>query len=172
MYQGQKGSKRKEKYNESLKSSEASRTYLALNQRKRESSSQKFQMTKATQSHRGKGLQMSSANSAVNYLQAMELNKNFKILGIMNPELLMKKNTAKKVTMKKISLITEEEIQTAINKLKKGKASDNNGIRAEDINTCGNVMKERIKQIFNEVLRQESCTPETWRRIDCLEKQT
>ena len=32
-----------------------------------------------------------------------------------------------------IPMITEEEIQTAINKLKKGKASDNNGIRAEDI---------------------------------------
>ena len=29
-----------------------------------------------------------------------------------------------------IPLITDEEIQAAINKLKKGKASDNNGIRA------------------------------------------
>ena len=32
--------------------------------------------------------------------------------------------------------------------------SDNNGIRAET-----------IKQIFNVVLKQESCTPEIWRRI-------
>ena len=33
-------------------------------------------------------------------------------------------------------MTTDEELQTAINKLKKGKASDNNGIRAEDIRTC------------------------------------
>ena len=64
-----------------------------------------------------------------------------------------------------IQLITDEEIQAAINNLKKGKASDNNGIRAEDIKTCFNVTKETIKQIFNEVLKQESCTPETWRGI-------
>ena len=37
-----------------------------------------------------------------------------------------------------IPLITAEEIQAAINKLKKGKASDNNGIHAEDIKTCDN----------------------------------
>ena len=63
-----------------------------------------------------------------------------------------------------ILLITDEEIQAAINKLKKGKASDNNGIRAEDIKTCDNERKEMIKLIFNEVLKQESCTPEIWRR--------
>ena len=33
------------------------------------------------------------------------------------------------------------------------------------ITTCDNVTKEMIKQIFNEVLKQESCTPETWHRI-------
>ena len=53
----------------------------------------------------------------------------------------------------------------AINKLKKGKASDNNGIRAEDIKTCDNETKEMIKLIFNDVLKQESCSPEIWRRI-------
>ena len=61
--------------------------------------------------------------------------------------------------------ITEEEVQTAINKLKKGKASDNNGIRAEDIKTCDDTTKEIIRQIFNEVIKQGSCTPETWRMI-------
>ena len=34
-----------------------------------------------------------------------------------------------------ILVITDEEIQAAINKLKKGKASDINGIRAENIKT-------------------------------------
>ena len=48
---------------------------------------------------------------------------------------------------------------------KKGKASDNNGIRAEDIKTCDETTKEMIRQIFNEVMKQEDCTPETWRRI-------
>ena len=67
--------------------------------------------------------------------------------------------------MKKNILITDEEIQAAIDKLKKGKASDNNGIRAEDIKTCDNETKEMIKRIFDEVLKQESCTSEIWRRI-------
>ena len=57
-----------------------------------------------------------------------------------------------------------KKIQTAINKLKKGKASDNNGIRAEDIKNCDVATKGMMKQIFNEVFKQESCTPETWRR--------
>ena len=61
-------------------------------------------------------------------------------------------------------MITDEEIQAAINKLKKGKASDNNGIRAEDIKNNDVATKGMMKQIFNEVFKQESCTPETWRR--------
>ena len=48
---------------------------------------------------------------------------------------------------------------------KKGKASDNNGIRAEEIRTCDDTTKEMIRQIFNEVMKQEDCTPETWRII-------
>ena len=85
------------------------------------------------QSHREKGLQMSSANSTANYMQAMKLKNSFKI--------------------------------PAINKLKKGKASDNNGIRPQDIRTCDNETNEMIKLIFNEVLKQESSAPEIWRRI-------
>ena len=57
--------------------------------------------------------------------------------------------------MYKLSLITS----------KKGKASDNNGLRAADIKTCDATTKETIRQIFNEVLKQEDCTPETWRII-------
>ena len=47
-------------------------------------------------------------------------------------------------------------MQTASDSFKKGTASDNNGIRAEDIKT---------RQIFKEVMKQEDCTPETWRKI-------
>ena len=60
---------------------------------------------------------------------------------------------------------TQEEVRAAIDKLKKGKASDNNGIRAEDIKTCDATTKEMIRQIFNEVLKHDDCTPATWRRI-------
>ena len=44
----------------------------------------------------------------------------------------------------------------------KVKASDNNGIRAEDTRTGDETTKEMINQIFNEVMKQEHCTPETW----------
>ena len=49
--------------------------------------------------------------------------------------------------------------------LNKGKASDNNGIWAEDIKTCEETTKEMVRQVFNVVLKQDDCTPETWRRI-------
>ena len=60
-----------------------------------------------------------------------------------------------------IAEFTQDEVQAAIDKLKKGKTSDNNGIPAEDIKTT----KEMLRQVFNEVLKQDDCTPETWRRI-------
>ena len=59
---------------------------------------------------------------------------------------------------------TQKEIQATIDSLKKCKASDNNGIRAENIKTYDETTKEMIRQIFNEVLKQEDCTPEPWRR--------
>ena len=48
---------------------------------------------------------------------------------------------------------------------KKGKASDNNGIRAEDIKARDETTKEITRHIFSEVLKQDDCTPETWRII-------
>ena len=48
---------------------------------------------------------------------------------------------------------------------KKVEASDHNEIRAEDIKTYVVTTKEMFRQIFNEVLKQDDCTPETWRRI-------
>ena len=44
----------------------------------------------------------------------------------------------------------------------KGKASDNNGIWADDIKTCDATTKEMTRQIFNDALKQDDCTPETW----------
>ena len=61
--------------------------------------------------------------------------------------------------------ITDGEMQSAIKKLKKGKACDNNGISAADIKDCDESTREMIRQIFNEVIRQKDCIPETWRRV-------
>ena len=57
-----------------------------------------------------------------------------------------------------------KKIQKAINKPKKGKASEKNGIRAGDIKTCDNETKEMRNLVFNEVSKQEKCTPEISRR--------
>ena len=73
----------------------------------------------------------------------------------MIPEQTTKKNNSEG-NNEEIPLITDEEIQRAINKFKKGKASNNNGIRAEDIKTCDTETKEMIKLIFKVVLKQES----------------
>ena len=56
-------------------------------------------------------------------------------------------------------------MQAAIDRLKCGKSRDSKGIRAEDIKGCVEETKEWIRQIFNEVLQQKDCTPESWRRI-------
>ena len=53
----------------------------------------------------------------------------------------------------------------SLRKKKKGKASDCNGVRAEDIEACSEKTKEMTRQMFNEILKQEDCTPTTWRRI-------
>ena len=59
----------------------------------------------------------------------------------------------------------KNELQAAIDSLKEGKASDCNGIRAEDIKVCSEKTKEMMRQIFNKILQQEDCTPTSWRRI-------
>ena len=60
--------------------------------------------------------------------------------------------------------ITTEELQTAINKLNKGKSPDSNGIRAEDIKACDNETREMVRQIFNEIIQRNEFTPEDWKK--------
>ena len=77
----------------------------------------------------------------------------------------VRRNTERKAIMKtremKYQSSHKKEVEDAIDIRKKGKASDNNGIRVEDIKTCNETTKEMIRQILNEVLKQEDCTPET-----------
>ena len=67
--------------------------------------------------------------------------------------------------MTRIPEITTEELQDAINKLKKGKSPDSDGIRAEDIKACDDETREVVRQIFNEIIKQNEFTPEAWKRV-------
>ena len=68
-------------------------------------------------------------------------------------------------TFERIPELTTSEVQDAIDRLKRGKAGDSSGIRAEHIKKCDSETKEWIRQIFNEIVQQKDCTPQTWRRI-------
>ena len=67
--------------------------------------------------------------------------------------------------MMRIPEITTEELQTAINKLIKGKSADSNGIRAEDIKACDDETREMVRQIFNEIVKQNEFSPEAWKKL-------
>ena len=67
--------------------------------------------------------------------------------------------------MTRIPEITTEELQDAINKLKKGKSPDSDGIRAEDIEACDDETREMVRQIFNEITKQNEFTPEAWKKV-------
>ena len=67
--------------------------------------------------------------------------------------------------MKRTPQITTEELQEAINKLKKGKSPDSDGIRTEDIKACDDETREMVRQIFNEIIKQNEFTPEAWKKV-------
>ena len=88
--------------------------------------------------------------------QENEENENESSIDVQN------KDTSE---MMRILEITTEELQTAINRLKKGKSADSNGIRAEDIKACDDETNEMVRQIFNEIVKQNEFTPEAWRKV-------
>ena len=67
--------------------------------------------------------------------------------------------------MIEIPEITTDELLKASKRLKKGKAADSNGIIAEDIKACDEETKEMVRQIFNEIVKQNELTPEAWSRV-------
>ena len=90
----------------------------------------------------------------------------------------VKKDTLKKVLTRTLKMkkhipgnttpsqsLQKNEIQDSIDRLKKGKAKDSNGIRAEQLKNCSDDTKEKIWTIFNEIVQQENFTPECWRKI-------
>ena len=48
---------------------------------------------------------------------------------------------------------------------KKGKSPDSDGIRAEDIKACDEETKEKARQIFNEIIKQNEFKPEAWKKV-------
>ena len=67
--------------------------------------------------------------------------------------------------MTRIPEITTEELRTAINKLRKDKSLDSIEIRAEDIKACDDETREMVRQIFNEIIKQNEFTPEAWKKV-------
>ena len=65
----------------------------------------------------------------------------------------------------KIAEFTKEEIEAAIHRLKKGKARDSSGVRAEQLKICSEETKEKIRNIFNDIAQQEDFIPNSWRKI-------
>ena len=66
---------------------------------------------------------------------------------------------------KRIPEITSEELQSAISKLKTGTSPDGNGIRAEDIKDCNHETREKMRQIFNEIIKRNNFTPDEWKKV-------
>ena len=60
---------------------------------------------------------------------------------------------------------TKQELQAAIDCLKKGKSGDTMGIKVEDIRKSDDERKGMMREIFNEVMRHESMVPEAWRKV-------
>ena len=62
--------------------------------------------------------------------------------------------------------ITTEELQTAINKLKKkGESPDSTGIRAEDVKACDDETREMVRKIFKDIFKRNEFTPEDWKKV-------
>ena len=48
---------------------------------------------------------------------------------------------------------------------KNGKSRDSDGIRAEDIKACDDETREMVRQILNEIIKQNEFTPEAWKKV-------
>ena len=48
---------------------------------------------------------------------------------------------------------------------KKAKSADSNRIRVEDIKACDDETREMVRQIFNEIIKQNEFTPAAWKKV-------
>ena len=108
---------------------------------------------------------MSLENSSKSYAttkNTKKLNEKTKRMKMKAASMCKNKDTSE---MMRIPEITTEELLIAINRLTKGKSADRNGISAEDIKACDNETGEMVRHIFNEILKLNALTPETWRKV-------
>ena len=60
---------------------------------------------------------------------------------------------------------TKQELQTAIDCLKKGKAGDTKGIMAEDLKGCDGETRDLMRDTFNMTLNEDPLTPSAWEKV-------
>ena len=94
--------------------------------------------------------------SLVNFTKQYTTTKNKKKLNKKTERMKIESRHNRNTNeMMRTPEITTEELQTAINKLEKGKSADSNGMRGEVIEACDEETKEMVKQTFNEVIKQK-----------------
>ena len=48
---------------------------------------------------------------------------------------------------------------------KKGKSTESNGMRAEDIKACDDEAREMVRQLFSEITKRNNFTPDEWKKV-------
>ena len=119
----------------------------------------------AKQSHQEVELPTSSENSTAIYMMKNDSKKNRMTLTDRRQNQAKEDTAALMKRKMKNTRVYKKLGACCLDSLSKGKASDSNGTRAEDIKTCDDTPKEMIRQIFNGVIKQYDCTPLTWREI-------
>ena len=67
--------------------------------------------------------------------------------------------------MTRIPEITTEELRTAINKLKKRQITRQQRNPSRRHQACDDGTREMVRQIFNEIIKQNEFTPEAWKKV-------
>ena len=62
----------------------------------------------------------------------------------------------------KAEAFTKKDLQTALRKMKSGKAKDSSGIVAEMVKYGGDILHDAILCLFNDILREDAVPPDTW----------
>ena len=119
----------------------------------------------AKQSHKEEELPTSSDNSSAIHMKKNDLKKNSMTLTDRKQNQAKEDKAAMMKRKKKNTRVYNTLGAGCLDSLQKGKASDSNGTRTEDIKTCDDTAKEMIRQLFNGVMKQYDCTPKTWRII-------
>ena len=118
---------------------------------------------------------MSSVNSTKNSTMTKntkKLNRNMKRMKLKAASMC---KTKTRVRWKEFQRSRLKSYRLQSTDSKKGKSADSSGIRAEDIKACDEETKEMVRQIFNEIFRQNEFTPGASRKVRkkwCTKKET